>query len=105
MFVSAIIAAAGAGRRLGAAKPKQMLDIGGGSMLHHSLTAFLVHPRVSEVIVVLPKGVSSVVLSGRAMDRAQHLRSVVGGERPHPEHGGFAVEGAAGTGAEHRTGL
>ena len=58
MFVSAIIAAAGAGRRLGAAQPKQLLDIGGGSMLQHSLAAFLGHPRVSEVIVVLPAGMS-----------------------------------------------
>ena len=56
MQVTAIIAAAGAGRRLGAARPKQLIDIGGGSMLQHSVQAFLDHPRVSEVILVKPPG-------------------------------------------------
>lgn len=54
MFVSAIIAAGGTGRRLGAAVPKQILDLGGGTMLERSATAFLEHPAVSEVVFVLP---------------------------------------------------
>jgi 2-C-methyl-D-erythritol 4-phosphate cytidylyltransferase/2-C-methyl-D-erythritol 2,4-cyclodiphosphate synthase len=76
MQVSVIIAAAGAGRRLGGAKPKQLLDIGGGSMLSHSLRAFLDHPRVSEVIVVKPAGPLALVLPD-----AQKLRAVDGGPR------------------------
>ena len=79
MFVSAIIAAAGAGRRLGAAKPKQLLDLGGGSMLHHSLSAFLTHPRVSEVILVKPAGPLALAVSHLA--DARKLRAVDGGER------------------------
>jgi 2-C-methyl-D-erythritol 4-phosphate cytidylyltransferase/2-C-methyl-D-erythritol 2,4-cyclodiphosphate synthase len=31
-----------------------MLDIGGGTMLEHSLRAFFSHPRVSEIVIVLP---------------------------------------------------
>jgi 2-C-methyl-D-erythritol 4-phosphate cytidylyltransferase/2-C-methyl-D-erythritol 2,4-cyclodiphosphate synthase len=54
MHVTAIIAAAGAGRRLGGAVPKQLLEIGGRSILQHSVDAFLSHDRVTEVIVVLP---------------------------------------------------
>src|SRR5579859_2145779 len=54
MHVTAIIAAGGAGRRVGADTPKQLLDIGGGTMLEHSTRAFTTHPRVSDVIVVLP---------------------------------------------------
>ena len=53
MHVTAIIAAGGAGRRLGGDTPKQHLDIGGGTMLEHSTAAFTRHPRVSDVIVVL----------------------------------------------------
>ena len=79
MFVSAIIAAAGAGRRLGAAKPKQLLDLGGGSMLHHSLSAFLTHPRVSEVILVKPAGPLALAVPDLA--DARKLRAVDGGER------------------------
>jgi 2-C-methyl-D-erythritol 4-phosphate cytidylyltransferase/2-C-methyl-D-erythritol 2,4-cyclodiphosphate synthase len=54
MHVTAIIAAGGAGRRLGAGKPKQLLDIGGGTMLQHSVGAFLEHSRISDVVLVLP---------------------------------------------------
>jgi 2-C-methyl-D-erythritol 4-phosphate cytidylyltransferase/2-C-methyl-D-erythritol 2,4-cyclodiphosphate synthase len=53
MHVTAIIAAAGAGRRLGGAVPKQLLEIGGRSILQHSVDAFLRHGRVSEVVVAL----------------------------------------------------
>jgi 2-C-methyl-D-erythritol 4-phosphate cytidylyltransferase/2-C-methyl-D-erythritol 2,4-cyclodiphosphate synthase len=78
MHVTAIIAAAGSGRRAGSATPKQMLDIGGGSMLQHSLTAFLAHPRIAEVIVVLPAGTTAAPLPG--VDPAR-VRVVAGGER------------------------
>jgi len=58
MHVTAIIAAGGAGRRLGAEVPKQLLEIGGQSMLQRSVTAFLAHPRVTEVIVALPAAIT-----------------------------------------------
>ena len=81
MFVTVIIAAAGAGRRLGAGKPKQLIDIGGGSMLYHSLRAFLHHPRVDEVILVKPAGPLSLVLPEDDLARAPKLRAVDGGSR------------------------
>src|SRR3954471_15391939 len=84
MHVTAIIAAAGAGRRLGAAKPKQLLDIGGGSMLAHSVAAFLSHPRVSDVVVVLPPGQGTLALNlsaGGDPSRVAAVRVVTGGER------------------------
>jgi 2-C-methyl-D-erythritol 4-phosphate cytidylyltransferase / 2-C-methyl-D-erythritol 2,4-cyclodiphosphate synthase len=79
MHVTAIIAAAGAGTRLGAGKPKQLLDIGGGSMLYHSVQAFLVHPRVSEVVLVKPAGPLALAFSGGA--ELGKLRTVDGGDR------------------------
>jgi 2-C-methyl-D-erythritol 4-phosphate cytidylyltransferase/2-C-methyl-D-erythritol 2,4-cyclodiphosphate synthase len=81
MHVTAIIAAAGAGRRLGAAQPKQLLDIGGGSMLQHSVKAFLGHPRIADVVVVLPPEQTTFALAGVDARRAQALRVVKGGER------------------------
>src|SRR5215471_20749839 len=84
MHVTAIIAAAGAGRRLGAAKPKQLLDIGGGTMLQHSVRAFYEHPRVSEIVVVLPKEQTSFLLaagSRQDLPRRPPIRVVKGGER------------------------
>jgi 2-C-methyl-D-erythritol 4-phosphate cytidylyltransferase/2-C-methyl-D-erythritol 2,4-cyclodiphosphate synthase len=53
MHVTAIIAAAGEGRRLGASRPKQLLEIGGRSILERSVGAFTSHARVDDVIVVL----------------------------------------------------
>ena len=77
MRVAAIIAAGGAGRRLGSATPKQLLDIGGGSMLQHSLGAFLGHPRISEIVLVKPAGlVFTIEGSGRAV-----VKTVDGGGR------------------------
>jgi 2-C-methyl-D-erythritol 4-phosphate cytidylyltransferase/2-C-methyl-D-erythritol 2,4-cyclodiphosphate synthase len=58
MHVTAIIAAAGEGRRLGAAVPKQLLDIGGRSILERSVTAFTGHDRVDDIIVVVPPGLT-----------------------------------------------
>src|SRR5687768_5516171 len=83
MFVSAIIAAAGAGRRVGAGTPKQLLDLGGGSMLHHSVVAFLDHPRVSEIVLVKPPGPLPMFLAGDEdlTGRVDRLRAVDGGER------------------------
>src|SRR5512132_4340486 len=54
MHVTAIIAAAGEGKRLGAGLPKQLLDVGGRTILERSITAFIAHDRVDDVIVVLP---------------------------------------------------
>ena len=54
MSVGVIIVAAGRGARMGAAVPKQLLDLGGRSILQRSVAAFDAHPRVSEMVVVLP---------------------------------------------------
>ena len=78
MHVTAIIAAAGAGRRLGATTPKQLIDIGGGTMLQHSVKAFAAHPRISEIVVVLPDGQAP---SGLTFDTGPSIRIVTGGDR------------------------
>ena len=53
MFISAIIAAGGRGQRLGHAGPKQLLSIGGRPILERSVSAFLDHPSIDEVVVAL----------------------------------------------------
>ena len=54
MYVVAIIAAGGRGRRLGRDRPKQLLEIGGRSLLDRSLEPFDRSDRVDEVIVFNP---------------------------------------------------
>jgi 2-C-methyl-D-erythritol 4-phosphate cytidylyltransferase/2-C-methyl-D-erythritol 2,4-cyclodiphosphate synthase len=64
MSVAVIIVAAGRGARLGAAVPKQLLEVGGQSILRRSVAAFDSHPRVSEIVVVLP---DDLVASGASL--------------------------------------
>jgi 2-C-methyl-D-erythritol 4-phosphate cytidylyltransferase / 2-C-methyl-D-erythritol 2,4-cyclodiphosphate synthase len=78
MYVSAIIAAGGRGRRLGAAVPKQALELGGKPMLCWSLDAFLDCPRVSEVLVVVPP---DWVEAPPDYLRERGVRLVAGGDR------------------------
>ena len=49
-----IIVAAGRGQRMGTDVPKQLLDLGGRSMLRRSVEAFDRHPDIAEIVVVLP---------------------------------------------------
>src|SRR5262249_51669513 len=54
MHVTAIIAAGGRGLRVGALQPKQLLTVGGRPILERSVTAFLSHPAIDEVVGALP---------------------------------------------------
>lgn len=79
MHVTAIIAAAGSGRRLGGGVPKQLLELGDRSILQRSVEAFVDHPRVADVIVVLPAGMAQDPPAW--MRRRPGLRLVTGGDR------------------------
>ena len=79
MHVTAIIAAGGSGSRVGSHVPKQFLPLGGQTILERSVTAFLTHDQVSEVILALPphepvKDAAGVLPIGK-------LRTVPGGAR------------------------
>ncbi len=54
--VWAVLVAAGAGKRLGSALPKQYLPLAGRSMLEHSLSRLLDEPLIEGIIVVLAAG-------------------------------------------------
>ncbi len=76
MHVAVIIAAGGRGTRLGADRPKQWLAIGGRSILAHSVAAFDGHPRVGEIVIVVPAGAADGSL---AIPETRLPRRVVGG--------------------------
>jgi 2-C-methyl-D-erythritol 4-phosphate cytidylyltransferase len=52
----AIVPAAGLGTRLGDARPKQYLDLGGRPMIHHALSALARVRRISRIFAVLSPG-------------------------------------------------
>jgi 2-C-methyl-D-erythritol 4-phosphate cytidylyltransferase/2-C-methyl-D-erythritol 2,4-cyclodiphosphate synthase len=80
MSVGAIIVAAGRGARIGGATPKQLLDIGGRTILQRSVAAFDGHAEVSEIVVVLP---AEWVTDGAALigPTARRCHFAAGGER------------------------
>src|SRR5580765_5911185 len=80
MSVGAIIVAAGRGDRMGAPVPKQLLDVGGRSVLQLSVAAFVRHPSVSELVVVLP---AEYVADGAALVgvTSRRFAVVAGGDR------------------------
>jgi 2-C-methyl-D-erythritol 4-phosphate cytidylyltransferase/2-C-methyl-D-erythritol 2,4-cyclodiphosphate synthase len=49
----ALVVAAGRGRRFGAPKPKQYASLGGRPLIRHCLDAFLAHPAIDAVRVVI----------------------------------------------------
>ena len=80
MRVVAVIAAAGQGRRFGAAGPKQLLEIGGRSVLRRSVDAFDASPRVDEIVVTAPPDLATPGALGLA-GTAKPCRVVAGGAR------------------------
>ncbi len=54
--VVAVLLAGGTGTRMGAERPKQLLELAGRTILEHSLRAFHEHPQVDEVLVVMAPG-------------------------------------------------
>src|ERR1700731_1447989 len=88
MHVTAIIAAGGRGQRFGGERLKQLLSVGGRPILERSVTAFLAHPDVNEVVVALPPDVVADPpaylrpVDGLALDGSRKaLRIVAGGGR------------------------
>jgi 2-C-methyl-D-erythritol 4-phosphate cytidylyltransferase / 2-C-methyl-D-erythritol 2,4-cyclodiphosphate synthase len=80
MLVGVIIVAAGRGTRMGGSLPKQLLDLGGRTILRRSVEAFDGHPAVRELVVVLP---ADLVAAGAALvgPTSRPCRIVAGGDR------------------------
>jgi 2-C-methyl-D-erythritol 4-phosphate cytidylyltransferase/2-C-methyl-D-erythritol 2,4-cyclodiphosphate synthase len=80
MYVTAIIAAGGRGERFGADRPKQLLEVGGRTILERSVTAFLTHDDVTDVVVALPQELAAEP-PPYLMNTSKPLRVVAGGAR------------------------
>lgn len=77
MRVSAIVAAGGSGTRLGG-ELKQLRLIAGRAVLDRSVSAFVGHPAIDEVIVALPEALRA---DPPAYLRQASVRLVAGGDR------------------------
>ncbi|MEW2358552.1 2-C-methyl-D-erythritol 4-phosphate cytidylyltransferase [Spirillospora sp. NPDC029432] len=52
----AVVLAGGIGQRVGSARPKQLLEVGGRPILSRAIAAFDGHPGITEVLVVMAAG-------------------------------------------------
>lgn len=52
----AVVLAGGTGQRVGGDLPKQLIEVGGRTILAHAIAAFDGHPEVDEVLVVMAAG-------------------------------------------------
>jgi 2-C-methyl-D-erythritol 4-phosphate cytidylyltransferase/2-C-methyl-D-erythritol 2,4-cyclodiphosphate synthase len=78
--VGVIVVAAGRGSRLGTSLPKQLLEIGGRTMLARSVAAFDGCADVAGLVVVLPAELTTS--APQLIGRTRHpARAVAGGER------------------------
>jgi 2-C-methyl-D-erythritol 4-phosphate cytidylyltransferase/2-C-methyl-D-erythritol 2,4-cyclodiphosphate synthase len=92
----AIVAAGGRGARLGAAVPKQLLTVGGESILRRSVRLFTERGRIDEVVVVLPPDLAGDVPADLDVP-GKPLIVVAGGARRQDSvrHGFEAIRGRA----------
>ncbi|HEY1303593.1 MAG TPA: 2-C-methyl-D-erythritol 4-phosphate cytidylyltransferase [Vicinamibacterales bacterium] len=81
MRVTAIIAAGGSGRRMGSRHPKQLLDLGGRTILSRSVRAFDSHPSVSDLVVVVPSDLEPARAHEHIGPTTRPLTIVPGGPR------------------------
>jgi len=85
MHVTAIIAAGGRGTRFGGGQLKQLLFVGGRAILDRSVSAFVGHPAIAEVIVALPDELAldppAYLRPAESGGAAKPLRIVAGGAR------------------------
>src|SRR5262245_51566488 len=80
MYVTAIIAAGGRGERFGGGRPKQLLSIGGQTILERSVSLLASHPEVHEIVVALPPEIASDPPSYLSQ-ATKPIRIVAGGGR------------------------
>lgn len=96
MRVTALIVCAGRGTRMGPGAPKQYRILGGMAVLRHTAIAFLSHPEITDVCVVIHK--EDRALYEEAVQGLALLPPVVGGaSRDASVHAG--LEALAGMGA------
>lgn len=76
---TAIIVAAGHGRRFAADKPKQFLELAGKPVVFHTLQAFEDCPTIDEIVVVFPQFETNDLIESKAPINFSKLKTQVAG--------------------------
>ena len=91
MRTVAAVLAGGTGRRFGAEVPKQLLAVGGATVIEHSVAAFDDAACVDEVFVVVPAGLTRQVASLLAGGGFRKVSRVIEGGPTRPDSAQQAI--------------
>ena len=85
MRVVAVVLGGGTGQRLGAALPKQLLALGGRTLVEHCVAAFDQAPGVDEIVVVMARGYTGHVTAMLADGGYGKVSAVIEGGVTRPD--------------------
>lgn len=86
----ALILAAGSGERLGADRPKALVELGGLPLLQWSVDALRAVPAIEQIVVALPAGADAPVGTS-GIGAAECARSLCASRSPRQEAGGTGI--------------
>ena len=85
MRMVAVVLGGGVGQRLGAGMPKQLLTLGGKTLLEHCVAAFEQAPGVDEILVVMARGYTGQVKAMLADAGYRKVTAVIEGGVTRPD--------------------
>jgi 2-C-methyl-D-erythritol 4-phosphate cytidylyltransferase len=105
MRMVAVVLGGGVGQRLGAGIPKQLLTLGGQTLIERCVAAFDQAPGVDEVLVVMARGYTGQVEALLADGRYRKVTGVIEGGPTRPDSTRAALTAIAGTGPDNDCGV
>ena len=105
MRMVAVVLGGGVGQRIGAEMPKQLLSLGGKTLVEHCVAAFDQAPGIDEILVVMARGYTGQVTAMLADAGYRKVTAVIEGGVTRPDStrvalAAVAAGAAAGTGPE-----
>ena len=99
MRMVAVVLGGGVGQRLGAGTPKQLLTLGGRTLVERCVAAFETAPGIDEILVVMARGYTGQVEALLA-DRYRKVTAVIEGGQDRPASVRAALAAIAAGGAD-----
>ena len=99
MRMVAVVLGGGVGQRLGAGLPKQLLTLGGKTLVERCVAAFQTAPGIDEILVVMARGYTGQV-TGLLADRYPKVTGVIEGGQARPDSVRAALAAIASSVAE-----
>jgi 2-C-methyl-D-erythritol 4-phosphate cytidylyltransferase len=100
MRMVAAVLGGGTGQRLGAAMPKQLLTLGGRTLIEHCVAAFEQAPGVDEILVVMARGYTEQVRAMLADGGYRKVTAVIEGGVTRPDSTRAALAAVAANGGD-----